>query len=919
MIFHILKIKKFIKSQQLLVLSFVFFSLFSGAVVVFATPPGSPYSAGDTLDPSCAPGDTNCYVAGASGASTALSNLASVAINTSLISDTYNTDALGSSAIAWSDLYLGNGAVIDFSSAASTSDVTITHSANLLTIVGGDLTVPTLNAGTSIELSHASDNTLTASSGILSIEGVAIPTISSTSTLTNKTIDDDSNTITNIDGENIKDDTIDDDSIDFIDVTLSDLTFDVGSVSTTEFGYLDGVTSAIQTQLNTKGTLSNLLEDTTPQLGGSLDINSQKIVSTSNGNIDIEPNGTGNVLLGNFTFDADQTVGAGQDNYIFTYDHGTGLISLEVSASSGASTALSNLASVAINTSLISDTYNTDALGSSAIAWSDLYLGNGAVIDFSSAASTSDVTITHSANTLTFAGGTIALGTATATGGITGNLTGNASTATALASNPSDCGTYQFATAIAASGNLTCSSPSVIPNYIMVMGTINATTGNTSTNVNMGIFSQFIQQGYAVDGQKAYFSYMMYDDLSDQEEFARMTWEGIDVSNGTRDGQFNWAVITDDTLLDKLSLNGLSLFPSTSNDISLGTSSKMWSDLYLASGAVIDFNNGDVLLTHGSDNLALSGGSFSVSTDLASNYAGTFFNDGNSDNRYGISIQAGADTPSAGIWIQFNDGDGTDQGSICYTGGQANVCAPSDLRLKENIIDTDLSLDLLRDIKVRDFSYTSDENQNIVHGFVAQELYEIYPDAVSIPESEDMYWKVSYAQLTPLIVKSIQDLDIKVSNIENLGINSNFITILKSWLGDVANGISKIYATVIKGERVETSELCIDDICINRNQLEQLLNGQSISVTYSSDNSNDNNPDEVIDDISDDQADNADDVSQDDNTLDDNTLDDNNLDPTDDTSDTVENTDSLSQNEESSIEESNDENNSQSVETDALN
>lgn len=41
---------------------------------------------------------------------------------------------------------------------------------------------------------------------------------------------------------------------------------------------------------------------------------------------------------------------------------------------------------------------------------------------------------------------------------ITAALTGNASTATALAANPSDCGADSFATAIAASGNLTCTS-----------------------------------------------------------------------------------------------------------------------------------------------------------------------------------------------------------------------------------------------------------------------------------------------------------------------------------------------------------------------------------------------------------------------------------------------------------------------------
>ncbi len=42
---------------------------------------------------------------------------------------------------------------------------------------------------------------------------------------------------------------------------------------------------------------------------------------------------------------------------------------------------------------------------------------------------------------------------------VTGALVGNADTATALASNPTDCSAGQFATGIAANGNLTCSNP----------------------------------------------------------------------------------------------------------------------------------------------------------------------------------------------------------------------------------------------------------------------------------------------------------------------------------------------------------------------------------------------------------------------------------------------------------------------------
>ena len=43
--------------------------------------------------------------------------------------------------------------------------------------------------------------------------------------------------------------------------------------------------------------ISNVVEDTTPQLGGSLDVNGQDIVSVSNGNITLTPNGSGVVRL----------------------------------------------------------------------------------------------------------------------------------------------------------------------------------------------------------------------------------------------------------------------------------------------------------------------------------------------------------------------------------------------------------------------------------------------------------------------------------------------------------------------------------------------------------------------------------------------------------------------------------------------
>ena len=59
----------------------------------------------------------------------------------------------------------------------------------------------------------------------------------------------------------------------------------------------DGTNPDIKTLAIGTG-IANVVEDTTPQLGGDLDVNGNDIVSTSNANIDIIPNGTGDVNLG---------------------------------------------------------------------------------------------------------------------------------------------------------------------------------------------------------------------------------------------------------------------------------------------------------------------------------------------------------------------------------------------------------------------------------------------------------------------------------------------------------------------------------------------------------------------------------------------------------------------------------------------
>ena len=64
--------------------------------------------------------------------------------------------------------------------------------------------------------------------------------------------------------------------------------------------------------------------------------------------------------------------------------------------------------------------------------------------------------------------------------------------------------------------------------------------------------------------------------------------------------------------VDEVELVADTLQPTTSDGVALGTASLMWSDLFLASGSVINFAAGDVTLTHSSETLTVAGGTLAA-------------------------------------------------------------------------------------------------------------------------------------------------------------------------------------------------------------------------------------------------------------------------------------------------------------------
>ena len=113
----------------------------------------------------------------------------------------------------------------------------------------------------------------------------------------------------------------------------------------------------------------------------------------------------------------------------------------------------------------------------------------------------------------------------------------------------------------------------------------------------------------------------------------------------------------------EVQLTGTALSPVTSDGNALGTTALMWSDLFLASGAVINFDNGDVTITHAADNIAVAGGTVTVGANGGTNGQITF----NGSTSGSVAVRAAA-VAGIGTIFQLPASNGT-SGYVLQTDG----------------------------------------------------------------------------------------------------------------------------------------------------------------------------------------------------------------------------------------------------------
>ena len=127
---------------------------------------------------------------------------------------------------------------------------------------------------------------------------------------------------------------------------------------------------------------------------------------------------------------------------------------------------------------------------------------------------------------------------------------------------------------------------------------------------------------------------------------------------------------------------------------------------------------------------------------------------------------------SSGVPMRFiATGTSTFVGSISTTGSTTSYNTSSDYRLKENVVEDWDATTRLKQLNPVRFNFISDADTT-VDGFLAHEVQDVVPEAITgtkdavDDEGNPAYQGIDQSKLVPLLVKTIQELEARITALE---------------------------------------------------------------------------------------------------------------------------------------------------------
>jgi hypothetical protein len=131
----------------------------------------------------------------------------------------------------------------------------------------------------------------------------------------------------------------------------------------------------------------------------------------------------------------------------------------------------------------------------------------------------------------------------------------------------------------------------------------------------------------------------------------------------------------------------------------------------------------------------------------------------------GSATMVRIDRNSNGTALQFRQGQSA-IGTVSTTTSGVTYNTTSDIRLKQDIEPLQAT-DKLMAMNPVSYSWKVDPDGPRSMGFIAQEMEEVMPEAVSTGDDEDAMMSMDYGRITPILVSALQDAHKKIEQLES--------------------------------------------------------------------------------------------------------------------------------------------------------